>query len=65
MKLVQGGKICFCSKFYVHINGRIIHVLRGKVLQLYKLPFNLMLEIWAFYLGYFEKRKVYELTLSN
>ena len=45
--------------------GRIIHVLRGKVLQLYKLPFNLMLEIWAFYLGYFEKRKVYELTLSN
>ena len=30
--------------------GRIIHVLRGKVLQLCKMPFNLMLEIWAFYL---------------
>lgn len=45
--------------------GRIIHVLRDKVLQLYKMPFNLMLEIWAFYLGYFEKRKVYELTLNN
>lgn len=27
--------------------GRIRHVLRGKVLQLYKMPFNLMLEIWA------------------
>ena len=50
--------------FYTYYSS-IIHVLRGKVLQLYKMPFNLMLEIWAFYLGYFEKRKVYELTLSN
>ena len=35
----------------------IIHVLRGKVLQLYKMPFNLMLEIWAFYFGLFSIKK--------
>ena len=33
--------------------SRIIHVLRGKVLQLYKMPFNLMLQNLGFLFGLF------------
>ena len=37
--------------------SRIIHVLRGKVLQLYKMPFNLMLQNLGFLFGLFWKKK--------